>query len=85
TTELHKLINKSSVPYTTSFSASMSNLSYYFKDDSTVPCPPRAETRRFAQLADDFTFACLTLRDCARRVAAGTNRPLTFFCIEITV
>jgi len=39
----------------------MSNLSYYLKDDSTVPCPSRAETDRFAQQAGDFTFACLTV------------------------
>jgi hypothetical protein len=53
----------------------------------TALFPARREPKhdRFAQQADDFTFACLTLPGSARRVAAGPNRPLTFFCIEISI
>jgi hypothetical protein len=55
----------------------MSNLSYYLKDDSTVPCPPRAPTRQIAQQAGDFTFACLIVPGSAGLAARA--EPYSYF------
>ncbi|MEG2031950.1 MAG: hypothetical protein RR376_15005, partial [Janthinobacterium sp.] len=77
---LHKLINKSSVPYTTSFSASMSNLSYYFKDDSTVPCPPRAERRTFRSAGGRLH---LCMPDLAWQGAASPPAPAALLLFSV--